>query len=631
MSTARLPQRYVVGWFASNGVPRLRPAGGRLLLATRACWLWAVGDWPAEQLRTVAHAGVSLTVFGACLADLSELEAILTGAAAVENPERVTELPGSFAAVLVAGDRVLVVPDLAGVHPVFHTSMAGTTVFASSALPLAALRGGPGVDQVDRSVLATRLFLPILLEAAGAATVWRGVRRVGGGQVLTITGAGGQVSELPSLPRLSATEGGQALRDGLLLGVRRRVRAARRPTVDLSGGLDSSTLAVLADRAGARPLAVTYTDPYAVNDDDVIVARAVAANCPGLEHVTVAGDAACLPFTDLAAEPAGDGPALEPLIAARTRRRLGPVVGHGSDLHLGGDGGDVVLTADLTYLADLARAGHLRRLWTEATGWARLRDQSALPVLRAAVRLAGTGWTASLSRLANQLDQPAAPVIARGGVECRLAWVDPSDVAAWGQAHARRAVACRLRVLADTPTTTRPDTATAAAWRAVRWHGAATRDYLTLAHRHGVAVDTPFLDNQVVRACLAVPPAERTTVTRVKPLLTTALADLLPRVLRDRRTKGNYTACEFHGIRANAPHLRRLLDRPLLAELNVLAPDGPRSALAAAIAGARAPLAALGAALAAEVWLRGLGELPRTWWEPNPRQATPVATEVARA
>lgn len=333
-------------------------------------------------------------------------------------------------------------------------------------------------------------------------------------------------------------------------------------------------------------------------------------------------DAESLPFTGLDDTPLTDEPSLETLIAARTRRRLSPA--RAGDLHLTGDGGDAVLTGDLTYLGDLARARRLRQLRREATGWARLRHQPAAPLLRAACQLARTTWDQALRRAADHLTTSRDSVSM--SLERHLAWAAVSPVAAWGSSSARGDVAARLystAALGDQPA----DNGDATARRAVLWHGALTRDFQQFARRSGVNAHSPFLDNQVVAACLAVPVRERTTVTVAKPLLRASLCWRVPAGVLDRSTKGDYTAFEYCGLRAGAHELRALLRNSLLGELDVIDPARPRLALETGIAGGAIPLGALGDVIAAEVWLRALTETRRCWWEHHP--ADPDAAKGA--
>src|SRR5207248_433693 len=115
----------------------------------------------------------------------------------------------------------------------------------------------------------------------------------------------------PKVGSLCADAASAVLRDVLLTAVERRMCGASNLSTDLSGGLDSSTLAVLAAQAGGRLVAVTYADPYAVNDEDVHFARTVAAAEPRLHHVVVTGDETTLPFTALDSTPVTDEPTLD--------------------------------------------------------------------------------------------------------------------------------------------------------------------------------------------------------------------------------------------------------------------------------------------------------------------------------
>ncbi len=229
---------------------------------------------------------------------------------------------------------------------------------------------------------------------------------------------------------------------------------------------------------------------------------------------------------------------------------------HHSALHLTGDGGDAVLAAPgITYLADLARQRCGRELQHEVTGWARLRHHDARRVRRAVTHLAATSWPDTLRHLADQLADPHPASAGRRELETHLTWAALSPVAAWGTSRIRRGLAAHLdaSIAAQHPDDQRPDSADAVAARTVRWHGAATRGFTQITRALGVPVAAPFLDGPVIDACLAAPATERTTVDQAKPLLNAALGDLMPPGLLARRTKGDYSSCEYHGLRVNAP------------------------------------------------------------------------------
>jgi asparagine synthase (glutamine-hydrolysing) len=617
-------RRCFVGWAGPGPVPPLVPVG------RHAVWpgprpLWTLGDWRDDDVRVTAHDGTRIAFLGDCLATEDELRRATRTAVDQSRTTALQGLPGSYAAIIDDGRTVTVITDRAGLHPVFHTALGDGTVFASDALILAALQHPNLVEAVNTTVVAAGLFLPALPYPCDPASVFTGVSRVGPDRLLVLAPHHKPRTHplLRQTPSASLDEAGVALRKALLTAIDRRVHASDQVSTDLSGGLDSSSVTVLAAHLGS-PVAVTYADPYAVNDEDVRFAHAVAATQPRLRHVVTTGSQSTLPFTAMDTTPVTDEPSLDAVIIARTRHRLGPARDHHSEVHLTGDGGDVVLTAPgLTYLGDLARAGRRRALRHEATGWARLRHHPARQVRRDVARLAQTSWEDTLHRIADDLGDAHLAMPARLGLDAQLAWATLSPATPWGTLRVRCAVAGRLR--AEGPAShvhqARADSADAVALRAVHAHGAATRGFLHIARTLGVRVAVPFFDARVVTACTAVPAVERTTVDRAKPLLAAALGDHVPPGLLARRTKGDYSACEYHGLRANADRLTAMLGEPLLADLAIVDPEGPREALRLGIAGAPTPMGALGAVLAVETWLRSLAALDTTrWWRPASTQ-----------
>ena len=146
--------------------------------------------------------------------------------------------------------------------------------------------------------------------------------------------------------------------------------------------------------------------------------------------------------------------------------------------------------------------------------------------------------------------------------------------------------------------------------RMLRRHAVDTRLFVDIATHLGVRVAAPFFDNQVVAACLSVPAVERVSVSQVKPLLRAAFAEDLPAELYDRRTKGDYGACEYHGVRRNAMRLRRLIENSHLADLGILQPHLVMAELERAIGGEYVAMAGIAEVVSAEVWLRKLEHAP---------------------
>ncbi|MFI9783669.1 asparagine synthase-related protein [Kitasatospora sp. NPDC051984] len=687
--------RWLTGWSGPTADPALaavRPIAGTLLWSGPDP-LWAVGDWRPDELRLAVlrpgapatvrggldprdptdradqdtPATLRLAVAGRCGATDRELA---DGLAAARGGalRHLTHWPGSYTVVLRAGTRsTVLLTDLAGVQPVFHTPFAGGTAYATAALPLADLVGAP----LDAGHLAARLATPETPEALGDRTPFRGVRRVPPGHALGIRGGRAHHTAHPDEPAEARAEA-PAVREltrALLEAVRCRVRATApgdRPRlgVDLSYGTASATVALLAaavplttcphpgaalERPAARTGAVRGSwarggagerpEPetlpaVTLGDADGL---ALAVHAPRLRHLVVppvlpyAGlDGPGGPLTD---EP---GPAL--LVAARhtAAHRAG-----GAD-HLTGHGARQVLDGHPARLADLIRAGRPLHLLPPIAALAGADRATAgtltatlhtpVTVLRAARRLARTRYADALDDLALRLrlrHEPGEAGTMGRAMAAELTWHRTGPAAHLLADEPLAALAQHLRTAARDGAPTEPPGARRAR---LALHRQAAH-YRTLVHateQHGQRLHAPFLDNQVVRAARLLPDEIRLQPGARPALLAAVLAGAgrtdLPADWGRTTGPDPHTAAR-NGIRTAAPALAELLDRPLLGEAGLIDTPAVRKTLATATDPAQdappATLAALGELIAVELWLRRLAaRRPGSAWTglPGPRR-----------
>lgn len=664
--------RWLVGWCgASASAARdIQPLGAQPL------WdgpdpLWAVGDWRPDEIRLVhADGDTLLAVFGYCGADDAQLRGSLVSARAGAL-RQLTTWPGSYTAVARFGRRTVIPTDLAGTRPVFHTSWAGGTAFATAALPLADLTEA----ELDVAHLAALLACPESPEAVGGGTPYSGVHRVPPGHALMLREGGRRdtVDYEPAAPTVVAAPPVEReaavvrVRDALVAAVRTRLAAPRHAAArdpgpvpgmgpddrraarlgaepapgvgaDLSGGSASATVTLLAaglpgrpgtvhgtggTLAGARLLAVTFNDLTTHNTPgslhhvaELERARAIAEN-PRLHHVIVPGGEDALPYADLDTGPLTDEPGPALVLAARHRLRLAA----GSADHLVGHGARQVLDAHPARLADLLLDRRRRHLLRPVTALAKAGGGSgrslAVPfaIYRAARRLSRTPYPDGLASAALMLRRPLDDAVlvdgAVGASLAALAWSRPGPAARWLTGEALAEVSIRLEAAAARPGAAadsgRPGVLRA---RAVLARSAADHRVLEQA----VAVryqrlHAPFYDNQVVRACRALPES-----LRVQP---GARADVLRAVLdgagvRDlppgwgATTHITHTESLRTGLKTNVGALVDLFEAPLLADAGLVEARVVRKALRAAAEGERLPLEGLAQLVATEVWLRRL-------------------------
>lgn len=318
----------------------------------------------------------------------------------------------------------------------------------------------------------------------------------------------------------------------------------------------------------------------------------------------VHGTQATLPYASLAEpgpRPRTAEPARGSLAVRRALLRLERAVPHG--MHLTGEGGDAVLGAAPSYLGGLARPARIGGLVRHCTSQAALRHTSALGLAVRAGRLARTTPARALTHLGARLLRPDSGELT--WPEAVTWWPIDGGVLGWLTARTRRDLAERV---ADPALAAHLDAGPArvATLTELRQSADAQRQLRELGEAAGVRVHAPFLDDAVVRACLAVPPDARVDPGTSKPLLAAALRDLVPPEVFLRRTKGDYSAEEYHGARAVAARLHRLVDDSLLAEMGVVEPAPVRACLDRLLAGAPVPLGAMGQFVATELWLRDL-------------------------
>ncbi|MFC9932413.1 asparagine synthase-related protein [Streptomyces sp. NPDC127190] len=682
--------RWLVGWSSTApGVAGTGSAGalgydGETLhpVGSQLLWgdpdpLWAVGDWRPDEVRVVqADADNRIAVLGICGASDEELRrALFTARGGALR--HLTCWPGSYTAVVRVGRRITVCGDLAGARPVFHTPWAGGTAYATAALPLADLVEA----NLDFGHLAALLAAPDVPAALRDTTPYEGVRRVPPGHALVlragvreITGYEPVASLAVAAPPADPDRAVDAVRDALVEAVRTRLaaprhvpdldpgpvpgmgpaeRRARRgmpvPGIgaDLSGGPASGTLALLAaglpgrpgmlvgqgTGAGERLLAVTFND-LAVSGREAELERAGAlAAGPRLHHVVVTGGEESLPYADLDG-PLTDEPGPSLVQAARHRARFAA----GSADHFIGHGARQVLDAHPARLADLLMDRRRRDLVRPVAALTRADGSVMVParVYGAARRLARTPYRAGLEFLAERLmrrrfDEPKGAV---GASLAALTWARPGPAARWLTGEALAEVSVLLQAAAEGSAAgpdRRPGDHRARA--ALARYAADLRILEQAAEIRSQRLHAPFLDNQVVRACRALPESLRVQPGARAAVLRTVLegagvTDLPPGW--GAPSHASSAAAARAGLRVSADPLLDLFATPLLADAGLVEARVVRKAVRAAAAGEPLPLDGLADLVSLELWLRRLLARRGTCWTGTPSRARAVPSGIQR-
>ncbi|WP_344363528.1 asparagine synthase-related protein [Streptomyces gobitricini] len=555
---------------------------------------WLVGRLPATWVRIFTAGTVRLAVLGRT-AEVGTCVSGATGARGTGTQQgtcapllarlaRVRDVPdlneldtlascfrGSFHLALSAHGRSRVQGTASGLRRLYQARHHGMTVVADRGDVLARLTSA----SLDTRALAARLIVGEVPAPLDELSCWDGVVAVPNGSAITVDPMGRprlrpwwQASAAEGPLRRGALAVGEALSAAVDARLRAEKRHGRTPGCDLSGGLDSTSLAFLAAASGPlATLTVQYTD--AANDDLVWATRArerlphqggPALHLAGSHVPAQYAAAGCAPLLADAPSPLLRGRAVLNTGAAEYTR-------HGISLHLAGHGGDEVLQATLGYLHGLVRR-HPAQAVRHLRGHRSRRRWPLGSTLRALTDSRPYGrWLADEARLLRAPEQASPP----------FGWGQPIRLAPWASPEAEALVAGLLKEAADRAEPLAPDRGQHHTLHRVR---SAAQVYRLMRQELTTPwIALPFLDDKVLEACLAVRPEHRGTPYAYKQVLTTAMRSVVPDELLARTTKGSTDTDFYDGLRAHRSTLADLVDRSELGARGLIDTAALRNAL----------------------------------------------------
>lgn len=565
---------------------------------------WLMGRWPDGEVTVAATGSARLAVAGCSPATVGSLRERLRGVRSVCEAEKaVARLPGCFHLLASVGGRVRAQGTLASTRRVFRARVGDAVIAADSARVLARLIRADW----DPSWLTLRLAGTAIPFPLHESTPWQGIRAVPGDHWLELAADGSAAERrrwTPPESELPLGEGSLAVRNALTAAVQTRTTHGGTVSTDLSGGMDSTSLALLAARGPAELVTFRLAGEETGSDDTYLAERAVAA-LPQARHRVHAADRTTAMFAGLGPNaPPADTEAPFPLMRDRGRiaHMAELMAAEGSRVHLTGHGGDELFRPVPTYLHDLFRshpyaAVRHARAHRTASRWSR----SAL--LRA---LADRRTPAD--ELVLQAAALRAPLPGRRHVS--FGWTQPLHLPEWVTDDAADATRELLRATATGPVEPLArQRSQHGLLLTARGTGMSVRLANRLSSGHGPAIAAPYLDDQVLGAVLSVRPADRHSPWVFKPLLAAAMRETVPRALLGRRAKAAPSAGFYEGLRRQRADVLKLLDDSELARHGLIDAGRLRQALLSPQADALATLTtltALDAALACETWLRSL-------------------------
>ncbi len=458
------------------------------------------------------------------------------------------DLHGDFAFAAFRDGCLTLARDHFGARPLVYTVMPDCYLaFASS--PAALLNTGLASTALDEQVVASWVLQP---SPPPGRTIYRDIRPVDAAHQVecrnsTVTTRRywrlDTKQRLPfdSDPRELAGETARLL----TRAVERRLPSRGPGAGHLSGGLDSSPIAVLAARALAQSgrafFGYTFSEPEhgpgLPGSGDAPIANLVAAAEPAITQVTVTSPGLLAVF--------GEGIETETLLPLSPvepeEQILRHAAGHGAGVILSGWGGDQIVSFQgRGAQVELFRAGRLLRLWRSLQDEARGTGTSLARLFLSTVVMQGLPqrFREAVRRLVGR----ETPFLSNMANRSRL--VAP---------HRRKTLL--LENWADNGDTHEMRRGTAEAWFIQTRLEAFARQ----GARHGIAYAYPLLDLDLIEFSMQIPGIFLRTGGQRRVLFRQALAGILPDAVRFSEVKLNPFPGEHRRIVAERERLLELL------------------------------------------------------------------------
>ncbi len=555
---------------------------------------WLLGRWDEGSVTIGQAADTKIAVIGQHAVMADELARAAGQIRVISDLDQLAaSLVGSSHLVASVAGQARVQGTITGTRRVFHAKVNGLSVAADRADVLAGLLDA-GLDQQR---LAVHLLEPQVLYPLAGQPVWQGVAQLPTDHYLVLDRDRHRAVRwwTPPDPAVPMAEGAPALREALSAAVAARVQGNELVSCDL-GGLDSTSVCCLAAHQQAKVVAYTAAslDPYA---DDMAWAGRTITGLGNVEHQIIPAEEMPLVYHGLALDDQLDEPCAATVDRDRWLIIAGRAAARGSRLHMTGMGGDELLYGSLAHLHSMLRTTprtalrHLRGFaakyrWPRKEMLRQLTDTHSYPE-----------WLASV---ADTLTAPPPPLN-----EPLLDWGFKPRLPPWATPAAVQAVQELIRAQATTVEPLAKGRGQHRELEGMRLVSRISRQLDQMASRLGVTLATPYHDDRVIEAGLAVRPQERITPWRYKPLIIEAMRGIVPDESLTRQTKANGSCDADPGLRRHRAELLTLWEDSRLAQLGLIDADALRETCIRPLP-PELQFGGLDQTVACEVWLRSL-------------------------
>lgn len=432
--------------------------------------------------------------------------------------------------------RLFLVRDRFGVRPLYYVE---TSKYFAAASELPALLSLPGAaDELDEVRIAGAVAGAVL---DAASTSYRRVKRLEAAHMMEPLAGGTRRRRYWILAPAERAAGGDIYGELCALldeATRARMGAEASTGAFLSGGIDSSAIALLAARNAKRPfptVSLVYDATPDLSERPYI--EAVAANPAIAANFVDGGD--INPFHHIAHAVHEQGEAFLAPGMGVVRTLYESAGALGLSIMLDGHGGDEVISQGFGRLNDLRRARKWLALWSELRAPALIYGKSRAklflhhlqyesPMVRRLTRAKRKLWQA----LGLETALPPSALARQTLVNSTLA----------KRAHLEE----RLAVVQPSPDISEPEAHLWELSSPVQSYALETLDHVAFAQ--GVEPRFPFWDRDVVQFCLSLPGEAKLKNGWPRWALRQGAAGLMPDAIRWRRSKLDFTPHLISGI-----------------------------------------------------------------------------------
>jgi asparagine synthase (glutamine-hydrolysing) len=532
--------------------------------------LWVCGSWQETEVIQVTEGHACLALIGNCLASYENIVIAFRNAVKKGDHNKLAELGGSYNIIIRDEIGIHIFTDVAGLKPIYYSLYKHYIVYSSCSVALRELTGA----EISQNWLATNLICPGIRDLVHTQSPFDGVKSVPPGYVLQILPESVTCRKYWSEPQGDGDflETAQKLRERLIAAVEGRACLYGSITSDLSGGMDSTSLSLIAARKlatqGRKLHTITVKSTSADGNEDLVWAQHAINLCSSIQPTIIDTQEFLPPFSDLESIPLIDEPSEIVISITKFRHMMEIVRKQKSRLHMNGEGGDAVLLASHAYLIDLFRRTQFKIFIRHAYGWARVFRCSPLSIINCTVKLSTTSYNAWLTQQAQRLIERRE---AKNSIfELLLAWSSPPQGINLYTKEAVYLVASELKKYSTIATPFLGGRGQHSSISGIHGIAYRARGMQQIAETYDVNLEFPYLDPPVVDACLQAKVEQRTTPFRYKPLLYEALRQDLPDSVLTRSTKVAYSSDIYVGIKKNLAYLNELFSNSQLSAMGLI-------------------------------------------------------------